>query len=72
MKSIEVEPSKAAAQNFPGHQAMSCESETVRKIEQSIAYMMRHLDEPLQVATLAAQANISASHFFAMSSGESE
>jgi AraC-like DNA-binding protein len=28
--------------------------------------MMRHLDEPLQVATLAAQANISASHFFAL------
>jgi AraC-like DNA-binding protein len=66
MKSIEVEPSKAAAQNFPRYQAVSCESETVRKIEQSIAYMMRHLDEPLQVATLAAQANISASHYFAL------
>ena len=66
MKSIEVEPSKAATPDFPGHQAGSCESETVRKIEQSIAYMLRHLDEPLQVATLAAQANISASHFFAL------
>ncbi len=66
MKSIEVEPSQAATRNFPGHQPGACESETVRKIEQSIAYMMRHLDEPLQVATLAAQANISASHFFAL------
>jgi AraC-like DNA-binding protein len=66
MKSIEVEPSKAAAQDFPGCQTGSCESEAVRKIEQSIAYMLRHLYEPLQVATLAAQANISASHFFAL------
>jgi AraC-like DNA-binding protein len=66
MKSIEAEPSQAAAQNFPGHQAGACESETAWKIEQSIAYMLRHLDEPLQVATLAAQANISASHFFAL------
>jgi AraC-like DNA-binding protein len=38
----------------------------IQKIEQSIAYMLQHLDEPLQVATLAAQANISASHFFAL------
>ena len=66
MKSIEVEPSKAAAQNFPGCQAGSCESAVVRKIEQSIAYMLRHLDEPLQVSTLAARASISPSHFFAL------
>jgi len=66
MKSIEVEPVKAAAQNFPGCQAGACETEAVRKIEQSIAYMLRHLDESVQVATLAAQANISASHFFAL------
>jgi AraC-like DNA-binding protein len=66
MKSIEVEPSKAAAQDFPGCQAGSCESEAVRKIEQSIAYMLRHLDESLQVATLAARAHISPSHFFAL------
>jgi len=66
MKSIEVEPAKAAAQNFPDCQAGSGESEAVRKIEQSITYMLRHLDESLQVATLAAQANISASHFFAL------
>jgi transcriptional regulator GlxA family with amidase domain len=36
------------------------------RIEQCIAYMAQHLDKPLQVATLAAQANISPSHFFAL------
>jgi len=41
-------------------------SDDVRKIEQSIAYMMEHLNRPLQVATLAATANVSASHFFVL------
>jgi len=44
----------------------SCESAAARKIEQSIEYMLRHLDRPLQVATLAARANVSPSHFFAL------
>jgi AraC-like DNA-binding protein len=66
MKCIDIEPAKAAAENSPGCGMEACESEAVRKIEQSIAYMLRHLDEPLQVATLATQANISASHFFAL------
>ncbi len=66
MKSIEVETSKAAVQDYPDRQTGPCESAAVRKIEQSIAYMMQHLDEPLQVATLAAQANISESHYFAL------
>jgi transcriptional regulator GlxA family with amidase domain len=35
-------------------------------IEDSIAYMERHLDQPLHVATLAALANLSPSHFFAL------
>jgi len=66
MKTVEIEPPKPARQNNAGDQVESCESEAVRKIEQSITYMLRHLDESLQVATLAAQANISASHFFAL------
>jgi len=37
-----------------------------RKIEQSIAYMMQHLDEPLQVRRLAALVNVSPSHYFAL------
>jgi AraC-like DNA-binding protein len=35
-----------------------------QKIDQSIAYMNRHLSEPLNVAKLASVANISSSHFF--------
>ena len=66
MKTVEIEQSKPAPQNNAGHRMESCESEVVRKIEQSIAYMLRHLDEPLQVATLAARAGISPSHFFAL------
>lgn len=36
------------------------------KVERSISYMVEHIDKPLQVATLAAQANVSPSHFFAL------
>jgi len=43
-----------------------CGLETARRIEQTVTYMAQHLDRPLQVATLAAQANISPSHFFAL------
>jgi AraC-like DNA-binding protein len=35
-----------------------------QKIDQSIAYMSNHLNEPLNVAKLASVANISSSHFF--------
>ena len=41
-------------------------SESARRIEQSIAYMREHLDQPLPVAKLAALANVSPSHFFAL------
>ena len=34
------------------------------RIQQCIAFMSQHLDQPLQVATLAAQASTSPSHFF--------
>ena len=36
------------------------------KVERSIAYMADHINQPLQVATLAAMANVSPSHFFAL------
>ncbi len=36
------------------------------KVEQTIAYMMQHLDEPLPVSRLAALANVSCSHYFAV------
>jgi AraC-like DNA-binding protein len=66
MKAVEIEQPGPAVQNHGGCRAETCESETVRKIEESVAYMMRHLDESLQVATLAARANVSPSHFFAL------
>jgi transcriptional regulator GlxA family with amidase domain len=37
-----------------------------KKIEQSISYMLEHLDKPIQVSTLAARANISPSHYFVL------
>jgi transcriptional regulator GlxA family with amidase domain len=40
--------------------------EGARKIQQSIAYMMQHLNQPLQVAKLAQTAHISPSHFFVL------
>lgn len=36
------------------------------RIGRSIAYMVEHLDQPLQVSTLAAQASVSPSHYFAL------
>jgi len=41
-------------------------NEATRKVERSLAYMAENLDKPLQVATLAAQAKVSPSHFFAL------
>jgi AraC-like DNA-binding protein len=41
-------------------------SEGARKIEQSIHYMMQHLNQPLQVAELAEAAHTSPSHFFVL------
>ncbi len=40
--------------------------DTSSKVERSIAYMADHINQPLQVATLAAMANVSPSHFFAL------
>jgi transcriptional regulator GlxA family with amidase domain len=42
------------------------EAESSRRIWRSIAYMLEHLDQPLDVATLAAHVSVSASHYFAM------
>jgi AraC-like DNA-binding protein len=42
------------------------EAVTAGKIDQSITYMTQHLNQPLQVSTLAAMVNISPSHYFAL------
>jgi len=57
---------RVAARNSSADTVDYCGPEAVQRIEQTIAYMAQHLDQPLQVATLAAKANISPSHFFAL------
>lgn len=67
MKMITIEAAtKGAGPNLSAGAVEYCETGAVLRIEQSIAYMAQHLDQPLQVATLAALANISPSHFFAL------
>jgi AraC-like DNA-binding protein len=67
MKMITIEAAtKGAGPNLSAGAVEYCGTGTVLRIEQSIAYMAQHLDQPLQVATLAALANISPSHFFAL------
>lgn len=61
----------AAGAGMPGSRSLcgflqNGENETSRKVERSLAYMAENLNKPLQVATLAAQANLSPSHFFAL------
>jgi transcriptional regulator GlxA family with amidase domain len=57
-------PTPTAGQPPPS--AARHDRETNEKIEQTISYMMDHLDQPLQVATLAAMACVSPSHYFAL------
>ncbi len=42
------------------------ESDSQQKVERSINFMVANINRPLQVSTLAAQANVSPSHFFAL------
>jgi AraC-like DNA-binding protein len=50
--------------NFAVGEVKHCGPKTALRIEQSIAHMAQHLNEPLQVAALAAQAGITPSYFF--------
>jgi transcriptional regulator GlxA family with amidase domain len=59
-------PAKLAAPDFSGARVQHCGPEAAARIEQSVAYMSQNLDRPLQVATLAARASVSPSHFFAL------
>ena len=40
-----------------------------RKIQESVAYMIEHLNQPLKVPQLASMAHVSASHYFALFKG---
>jgi len=42
------------------------ESHIAQKVEQSISYMLQHLNQPLHVATLAAAVNVTPSHYSAL------
>jgi AraC-like DNA-binding protein len=49
-----------------GRRAANHESHVARKIEQSISYMLQHVNQPLQVSALAAAVNVSPSHYSAL------
>jgi AraC-like DNA-binding protein len=42
------------------------DNDPLQKVERSIHFMVANINRPLQVSTLAAQANVSPSHFFAL------
>jgi transcriptional regulator GlxA family with amidase domain len=66
MKNQILEQPKPANGNGSNGKAHGMASEIAERIGRSIAYMVEHLDEPLQVSTLAAQASVSPSHYFAL------
>jgi transcriptional regulator GlxA family with amidase domain len=66
MSVMTMDAPTAAARGFSHGSADCCGPEAAARIELSVAYMAQHLDRPLQVATLAAKASISPSHFFAL------
>ena len=63
-----IVPAKHPARGSGGGKARleNNRSEISRRIEQSIAYMREHLNQPMPVAKLAALASVSPSHFFAL------
>ena len=64
MNTVETEPLRMAVRIRVDAPVEPRELEAARKVEASIAYMMRHLDRPLQASTLAARVNVSPSHFY--------
>lgn len=63
MNTVGTESATLAAQDRVGFQINSRELETILKMEESVVYMLQHLNMPLQVATLAARVDLSKSHF---------
>jgi transcriptional regulator GlxA family with amidase domain len=66
MKNPLFELTKPANGNGSSHRTENIAAEIAERIGRSIAYMVEHLDQPLQVSTLAAQASVSPSHYFAL------
>lgn len=63
---MKPESAVLTAQNHFDLQVDSPKLGAILKIEETIAYMLLHLNEPLRVATLAARAELSKSHFTAL------
>ena len=63
---MKPESAVLAARSHFDLQMNSSELEAVLKIEETIAYMRQHLNEPLRVAALAARGELSKSHFTAL------
>ena len=62
---IAIEPlTKVGNRNVTVGQVKICGPKTARRIERCITYMEQHLNQPLQVAELAAQAGVTTSYFF--------
>lgn len=59
-------PSGEICTRHNGRNAGKGELDGAQKVEQSISYMLQHLNQPLQVATLAAAVNVSPSHYCAL------
>ncbi len=66
MKTPSLQPTELMNGNDPNGVVQSVASEIAERIARSIAYMLDHLNQPLQVSTLAAQASVSPSHYFAL------
>src|SRR6201999_2289290 len=66
MKTSSLQPTELMNGNDPNGGVHSVASEIAERIARSIAYMLDHLNQPLQVSTLAAQASVSPSHYFAL------
>ncbi len=66
MKNQILDQPTPANGNGSNGKAHGVASEIAERIGRSIAYMVEHLDEPLQISTLAAQASVSPSHYFAL------
>ncbi|HEV2438254.1 MAG TPA: AraC family transcriptional regulator [Verrucomicrobiae bacterium] len=63
MNTVETEPATLTVRDRVGFQINSRELESILKIDESVGYMLQHLNMPLQVATLAARVDLSKSHF---------
>lgn len=66
MNATRLEPPITTVRNHSPFQQKSSELRKILVIEESVLYMLQHLNRPLRVATLAARAHLCKSHFSAL------